>query len=77
MKKLKNLTLNLGLTVTTLIFTITVGEIGLRIAGIKSPPPLRIDLELDDNSPYSFKDPYRGWGGNPNGKSFCLSLIHI
>ncbi len=39
MKKLKNLTLNLGLTVTTLIFTITVGEIGLRIAGIKSPPP--------------------------------------
>ena len=70
MKKLKNLTLNLGLTVTTLIFTITVGEIGLRIAGIKSPPPLRIDLELDDNSPYSFKDPYRGWGGNPNGKSF-------
>ena len=70
MKKLKNLTLNLGLTVTTLIFTITVGEIGLRIAGIKSPPPLRIDLELDDNSPYTFKDPYRGWGGNPNGKSF-------
>ena len=70
MKKLKNLTINLGLTVTTLIFTITVGEIGLRIAGIKSPPPLRIDLELDDNSPYTFKDPYRGWGGNPNGKSF-------
>ena len=70
MKKLKNLTINLGSTVTTLIFTITVGEIGLRIAGIKSPPPLRIDLELDDNSPYTFKDPYRGWGGNPNGKSF-------
>ena len=70
MKKLKNLTINLGLTFTTLIFTITVGEIGLRIAGIKSPPPLRIDLELDDNSPYTFKDPYRGWGGNPNGKSF-------
>ena len=35
MKKLKNLTINLGLTVTTLIFTVTVGEIGFRKAIIK------------------------------------------
>ncbi len=70
MKKLKNLAINLGLTFSTLIFAIAVGEIGLRIAGIEHPPPPRIDAEVDENSPYTFQDPYRGWAGNPNGKSF-------
>ena len=72
MKKLKNLVINLGLTLTTLIFTVAVGEIGLRRAGIENSPPPRIDGELDENSPYTFKDYYRGWAGNANGNSFWI-----
>ncbi|MGD1807855.1 SGNH/GDSL hydrolase family protein [Dapis sp. BLCC M126] len=68
MKKLKNLAINLGLTVSTLIFSIAVGEIGLRIAKIETPPPPREDSNQE--LLYTVKDPYRGWAGNPNGKSF-------
>ncbi|MGD1715427.1 SGNH/GDSL hydrolase family protein [Dapis sp. BLCC M172] len=68
MKKLKNLAINLGLTVSTLIFSIAVGEIGLRIAKIETPPPPREDSNKE--LLYTTKDPYRGWAGNPNGKSF-------
>ena len=67
MKKFKNLAINLGLTLGTLIFTLTVSEIGLRIAGIEYPP-LRIDGSL--NPLHTFKDMYRGWAGKPNGKGF-------
>ncbi|NEO55823.1 MAG: SGNH/GDSL hydrolase family protein [Okeania sp. SIO3B5] len=70
MKKLKNLAINLGVTLGALIFAVAAGEIGLRIAGIEHPPPPRIDGELDENSIYTFQDPYRGWAGNPKGKSF-------
>ncbi|MGB3512358.1 MAG: SGNH/GDSL hydrolase family protein [Microcoleaceae cyanobacterium] len=66
MKKLKNLALNLGLTVGTLVFAVGVAEIGLRIAGVEHPPPPRMDEETDRKSLYSLKDPYRGWAGNPN-----------
>ena len=68
MKKLKNLAINLGLTVGTLVFTVAVGEIGLRIAGVEHPPPPRIDAE-DQESFYNFKDPYRGWAGNSDATS--------
>ncbi|MGD1701349.1 SGNH/GDSL hydrolase family protein [Dapis sp. BLCC M229] len=68
MKKLNNLAINLGLTVSTLIFSIAVGEIGLRIAKIETPPPPREDSNQE--LLYTAKDPYRGWSGNPNGKSF-------
>ncbi|NEP88922.1 MAG: SGNH/GDSL hydrolase family protein [Okeania sp. SIO2C2] len=68
MKKLKNLAINVGLTVSTLIFSIAAGEIGLRIAKIETPPPPREDSNKE--LLYTTKDPYRGWAGNPNGKSF-------
>ncbi len=68
MKKLKNLAINLGLTVSTLIFSIAVGEIALRIAKIETPPPPREDSNQE--LLYTVKDPYRGWAGNPNSKSF-------
>ncbi|NEQ41564.1 MAG: SGNH/GDSL hydrolase family protein [Okeania sp. SIO3I5] len=70
MNKLKNLAINLGLTVSALIFSITLGEIGLRIAGIEHPPPPRPDQESESKSLYTTKDPNRGWAGNPNSKSF-------
>ncbi|MDY7008641.1 MAG: SGNH/GDSL hydrolase family protein [Cyanobacteriota bacterium] len=67
MKKFKNLAINLGLTLGTLILTLTVSEIGLRIAGIEHPTP-RIDGS--QNPLHTFKDMYRGWAGKPNGKGF-------
>ncbi len=66
MKKLKNLAINLGLTLGTLIFTFTVGEIGLRIAGIEHRAPR---MDADENPLHTFKDIYRGWAGKPNGKA--------
>ena len=65
MKKLHNLTINLGLTLITLIFTLTVGEIGLRLAGIEHPAPRK---DADENPLHTFQDIYRGWAGKPNGK---------
>lgn len=66
MKRLKNLAINLGLTVGTLVFAVAVAEIGLRVAKIEQPPPPRMDEESEQKSLYTFKDPYRGWAGNPN-----------
>ncbi|NES90792.1 MAG: SGNH/GDSL hydrolase family protein, partial [Okeania sp. SIO2B9] len=68
MKKLQNLAINLGLTVSTLIFAVTVAEIGLRIAKIETPPPPREDSNQE--LLYTAKDPNRGWAGNPNATAF-------
>ena len=70
MKKPQNLSVNIGITIATFIFTLIVGEIGLRIAGIEHPPPPRTDEESEINSLYTSKNPHRGWAGNPNATSF-------
>ncbi|MDJ0556249.1 MAG: SGNH/GDSL hydrolase family protein [Microcoleaceae cyanobacterium MO_207.B10] len=66
MKKLKNFAINLGLTVGTLVFTVVVGEIGLRLAKIENSPPPRMNAEVEKKLLYNTQDPYRGWAGNPN-----------
>lgn len=51
MKKLYNLVINLGLILGILIFILIVGEIGLRIVGIKY---LVLRKDVDENFFYIF-----------------------
>lgn len=67
--KIKPLALNIGLTVGALAIGLLIGEIGLRIAKIEYPPPPR-EGENTDKQLYNFKEPNRGWGGNPNRVSY-------
>ncbi len=69
MRRLKNLVVNLGITITAFVFAVIVAEIGLRVARIEYLPPGR-DEESESNSLYITKDQNRGWAGNPNATAF-------
>jgi hypothetical protein len=61
--------LKLGLLCGAVLFALAAAEIGLRIAGISYPPPLRVGEKPRHPPFYVLNDPYRGWAGNPGAGS--------
>ncbi len=62
-KKLQPFLINLGLVCGSFLFAIIIGEIGLRLAGIKAPLPP--DPTSEDLA-YRVDDPHRGWAPRAN-----------
>lgn len=66
MKTSKHLKSKIALLLGSVTFSILMAEIGLRFANIEYPPPQRMGEVMDPEPIYNLRDPYRGWGGNPN-----------